>query len=533
MIRKILIFLIFILSIQVSVAASLTLDQQRREFISAETMIKRGGNPLSFSRDDKLKYYPLYPYIQYQWLVKNLGETKKIKDFLRYNKDSRYAGLLRYKWQIYLAKHKNWSEYIEQFQKTSNIKLQCHYFRAKYNLGAKVEALTAAKKIWVVGKSLPNECDPIFKVLLGSKYFTKDMLWQRFDAAITKGESAVAKYVKGLMSKKDQKVAQLWLKVRSNPWLIYDKTKLNNTSAQAGLIFAHGIERLAKKSLSKAIMLWDDRKSEFSINEATVQRIEQRLAMSLAYNRDDNAYSRLSKLSKPDEKTKEWRIRTALRAQNWPNVEESIAALSKESKKKEKWRYWLARASEKIDKQKAANFIYSRLATERSFYGYLSAEKLNKDYQLSNNPIQVAPEMFKRFKNKKEFLVVSELIKVDKKLEAERQWWYVIPKLDKKQILLAAKYAEELKWKKVAIFTLAKAKYWDDVAVRFPLAYTSQVQHNAKKQQLNPAIIFGLIRRESAFNKNAFSPVGARGLMQIMPKTCSESACFSYDGQLE
>jgi len=524
MIKKILFLLVFIMPIQVSVASKLSLEEQRKAFLSAEKSIRKGGSPISFSRDDVLKYYPLYPYIQYQWLKKNLADSKEIKNFLRYYKDSRYAGLLKYKWQIYLAKQKNWPEFIEQYQKTKNTKLQCHYYRAKYNMGAKSEALAGAKKLWVQPKSQPNECDPIFKVLLGSKYLTKEMLWQRFDAAISKKKFKVAKYVMGLMGKKDKKVAQLWLKVHSNPSLIVKQKGIDKKIAQAGLIFAHGIDRMASKNLAKAIDLWDTRKKEFTINEATVQRIEQRLAMSLAYRRDDKAYGRLSQLTKPDEVTKEWRIRTALRAQNWSGVKESIEALSKEFKKKEKWRYWLARAYENSEKPKVASFIYSNLATERSFYGYLSAEKLNKDYQLSDNPIQVMPEMFRRFKNRKDFMVVSELLAVNKEREAKRQWWYAVKKLDKKQILLAAKYAEELKWKQVAIFTLAKAKYWDDVTVRFPLAYKAQVQQNAKDQKLNPAIIFGLIRRESAFNKNAQSPVGARGLMQIMPRTGQQIA---------
>ncbi len=522
--RKILFYLIFIFVIQKAGASNLSLDKQRKAFLEAQISIDKGGSPLSFNRKDVLSGYPLYPYIQYQWLVKHLDQTKQIKRFLRYYRDTRYTGLLRYKWQIYLAKHKNWAEYIAQYQKTNNTRLQCYYYRAKYNLGTKTQALIGAKKLWVIGKSQPSECNPIFKVLLGSKYLTRDMLWQRFDSAVTKGNFSVAKYVKGLMAKKDRKVAQLWLKVHSNPTLITNKKFLKYKQAQTGLIFAHGIERLAKKNLNKAISLWDKRNKEFTINSSTRRRVAQRLAMSLAYNHDDKAYDRLTALIKPADKAKEWRVRAALKMQNWPAVAESISALSKEFKKKEKWRYWLARASENNNKPKVANFIYSNLAEERSFYGYLSAEKLNKEYQLSNNPIQVAPEMFTRFKHKKPFLVVAELIAINKPKEAERQWWFAIRKLDKKQILMAAKYAEELNWKQVAIFTLAKAKYWDDVAVRFPLAYKTQVQKNAKQQDLNPALIFGLIRRESAFNRNAYSPVGARGLMQIMPKTGKQIA---------
>ncbi len=524
MMRKIFLIFLFFLPLQLMANIGTSIEQQRKTFLQWEKKIKKGESPLTFSRQDSLFDYPLYPYLQYQWLKKNLNNNKQVKDFLKYYKDTRYAGLLKYQWQLYLAKNKNWPEFIEQYKKSRNTKLQCHFYWAKYQSGAKADALIAAKKLWVVGKSQPKECDPLFKKLLASKYLTADMLWQRMDAAMIKGKLAVARYVSKLMSKKDQRIAKRWLQVHANPQLIVKTSFLDKKQPQSGLIFAHGIDRLARKNLAKAIKIWDARKQDFKINEATLARIDQRLAMSLAYRRNDQAYSRLSQLTRPDETAKEWRVRTALRAQNWSGVKESIAALNKEDKEKEKWRYWLARASENTEKPKVASFIYSRLAEERSYYGYLSAEKLNKQYQLADKPIEVLPARLKRFKNKKDFRVVAELIAVGKKREAVRQWWYAVSKLSKKEILLAAKYAQELDWKQVAIFTLAKAKYWDDVAVRFPMAYKAQVQQNAEKQQLNPAIIFGLIRRESAFNKNARSPVGARGLMQIMPKTGQQIA---------
>ncbi len=524
MIRNIIFALIFVLPMSVAVASKMSLEEQRDTFLLAEKLIQEGKNNQFLSKLNELKGYPLYPYLQYQWLKKNLDQGHKVKKFLKDYNDTRYGGLLKYKWQIYLAKHKQWSEFVRQYGKTNNTKLQCYYFQAKYNTGARKDALIGSKKLWIVGKSQPSECDPIFKVLKKSRYFTREMLWQRFKAAVTHGSIKVAKYVKSLMNKKDQEVAKLWLKVHANPVLIIKQSVLKKKQAQSGLIFAHGVDRLASKNLAKAISIWDTRKHDFTINTATIQRIEQRLAMSLAYRRDKMAYSRLSQLTRPDEATKEWRVRMALREQNWWHVEQSITKLSKETKEKEKWKYWQARASEMTKRPKVASFIYAQLAKERSYFGYLSAEKLNKSYQLSDQPIQVPSEMYRRLKNKADFRVVAELIAIDERREAERQWWYAIKKLDKKTILAAAKYAQELDWKQIAIFTIAKAKYWDDVTLRFPMAYKEQVQNNAKSQQLNPAIIYGLIRRESAFNKNAQSPVGARGLMQIMPKTGKQIA---------
>ena len=60
--------------------------------------------------------------------------------------------------------------------------------------------------------------------------------------------------------------------------------------------------------------------------------------------------------------------------------------------------------------------------------------------------------------------------------------------------------------------------------MRFPICYSDGVHENSAKQELNPAIVFGLIRRESAFNEKARSPTGARGLMQIMPQTGKQIA---------
>lgn len=58
----------------------------------------------------------------------------------------------------------------------------------------------------------------------------------------------------------------------------------------------------------------------------------------------------------------------------------------------------------------------------------------------------------------------------------------------------------------------------------FPLGYVAQITVLAKKYNLEPALIFALIREESHFDPQAISSAGAIGLMQLMPFTAKDVA---------
>jgi soluble lytic murein transglycosylase-like protein len=53
-------------------------------------------------------------------------------------------------------------------------------------------------------------------------------------------------------------------------------------------------------------------------------------------------------------------------------------------------------------------------------------------------------------------------------------------------------------------------------------AYDDIIQEAAEKYNLNPAMIRAVMQAESAFNAMAVSPVGALGLMQLMPAVAKE-----------
>jgi soluble lytic murein transglycosylase len=64
----------------------------------------------------------------------------------------------------------------------------------------------------------------------------------------------------------------------------------------------------------------------------------------------------------------------------------------------------------------------------------------------------------------------------------------------------------------------------DDMELLFPLPYKELTEKYAAENGIAPALMFGLIRTESAFENTAVSRAGAAGLTQIMPETAKEMA---------
>ena len=120
------------------------------------------------------------------------------------------------------------------------------------------------------------------------------------------------------------------------------------------------------------------------------------------------------------------------------------------------------------------------------------------------------------WKNAFEFYYIGRYI------EARREWRYWLSQLNYREKLVAAKLANENGWFDRAIFTLAQVGYLDDVELRFPKAFDKKINKHAQQQEINPAWAFAIARRESSFMTDARSPVGAKGLMQLMPNTAKQ-----------
>ncbi|PKM10207.1 MAG: lytic murein transglycosylase [Gammaproteobacteria bacterium HGW-Gammaproteobacteria-3] len=497
----------------------MSLLEQRQAFERMETLLA-AKQPVTFPEQARaLESYPLYPVLRYQWLRKNLQRGAEIEAFLSDYSYSRHADLLRKEWLQFLFGQQQWQGFIQNYSQSNNSDMMCRYNWALYNTGHRQEALTAAKELWTVGNSQPESCNPLFSRLMDSEYFSQDMIWQRFAKALKRNKDSLAGYIKRLLPGKDQKIADFWLEVHKKPALVADERQWQQPYRQLGLIFAHGIDRLAGSDIDQALAIWDERKHNFKISPQTNDDIERRLGLALVFRKNAAAYSRLSRVQNADANVREWRVRAALLEGDWQHIEQALAGLDENEKQQARWRYWQARMLAETGRKLQSDEAFAHLATNRSLFGFMASARVNKSLQLNDRPIEVTQADMEQFKRLPGIEMVSEFNALGRINDARRQWWFLLGQFDNGQILKAAKLAQQWGWTQTAIFTVAKAEHWDDLGLRFPVDYEETVRHNARRQELDPAIVFGLIRRESVFDQSARSPAGARGLMQIMPQT--------------
>ena len=105
-----------------------------------------------------LKEYPLYPYLEYYDLQRNLNRLKH-SAVARFQKDwpeGPLADRLYRNWMRAIAKRGDWKRYLKYYQPTSDTKRRCYYLRALYRTGQKEQAMAGVQSLWLTPRSQPK-----------------------------------------------------------------------------------------------------------------------------------------------------------------------------------------------------------------------------------------------------------------------------------------------------------------------------------------------------------------------------------------
>jgi outer membrane protein assembly factor BamD (BamD/ComL family) len=190
--------------------------------------------------------------------------------------------------------------------------------------------------------------------------------------------------------------------------------------------------------------------------------------------------------------------------------------------------FWMAKISERTKNYTQAREYYKKLMRQYpdDYYAYQAFLNLNKFRYFDILPLREKKILFPYQNSEYEFIIelanvkdyglINQLCKEDSFIQS----WLAYLQGDFSRSAVLARDAmdklphkpnsSDLRWRLV-----------------YPMHYYEEIQKEAAKWGNNPTLILSIIREESYFNPKAKSPVGARGLMQLMPATAKEAGTIA------
>jgi soluble lytic murein transglycosylase len=525
--RPLYVLLLLVLT-AVDTGLAARLDDQRSTFLRAEQALARGSSKEFEQLSKGLRDYPLYPYLEYQALSKRLerASTSEVGRFLETYEATPLADQLRASWLDQLADQRRWSDYLKFYDGSRSTSQRCNHLHALIVSGKADLAMPQVDEIWLHGRSQPSDCDPVFDAWSKAGHRTPDLVWRRIEKAMEAGEWRLANYLGRYLSNTDQAWVKRWILLHRNPERAAQTEQFHTTHPYREAMLSHAVRRLARWDGTQALTLWQEIKPHYPFSRAQILDTEHYIVRNLVRTPGAAAYAfiRSVEVGQDDLKVHEARIRAALLREDWPQVMRWIAALPREERDKEHWTYWLARALEGTGDATAAKALYAKVAGERSYYGFLAADRIGIEYHLYHAETPASEQLVEQIANMDSVKRAHELFALKRWIEGRREWRTATSGMDAEQLKAAAKLAEQRGWHDQAIFTLARTGYWDDLELRFPLEHAKLVEENARRHGIDNAWVFAVMRQESAFMDDAQSHAGAMGLMQLMPATARSVA---------
>ncbi len=495
--------------------------QEHQQYLHAEKLLNKGKISAYYKAIKPLNKHPLLPYLHAKKIKKQFHKTpiEQLDRFLFKYEGQPSARLLQRSWIWHLAKNKKWRLFLEYYDGSENLSLRCHRVTALESTNQHFDALLEGQELWLLGVSLPKACDRVFANWSRYGYLSDDLVWQRLLKAQEKRKYKLVRYLKKKLPSKLRKSARLVQSLWRRPHDIFEDDQLLNLEPRARIIL-----------LKKALKYHPEHLFELSESPLLKDLNEQQVALLTR-----TAVTHGAKISGPQsfpwyEQAKQNQLLTleleeaflqgAVTSQNWPLYSHLYKIASSGIKEQAKWHYWQARGLESMGSDHSkSEFFYNLASSERDFYGFMASQKLGVSASMNHDPTHVPASILQRTRMTPSVKRAMAFLEIGRISYARREWQYAFDQFNEDSRQALAVIAGRLDWSDRPIFTLAKQESWHDLQLRFPLAHEKLFEKAARRTHLSQNWIYGVARQESAFMYDARSPVGATGLMQLMPST--------------
>ena len=508
------------------------LSAQRTQYDQAKAALARGDTARFESLKSGLTGYPLYPYLALESLRARLDHAphSEIEQFLTRHGDLPASRSIKNAWFKRLLAEQDWTRLRKHMDPDSlSAELECPLVMQMWREGKTELARQRAAELWTVGQSQPNACNPLFERWRAEGGLTADVAWERIRLALLHRQDALAKYLTRYMPGQTA-LAERFVATATNPTLLNQFSQYQVSAAQpvAKLtdIVTVALRRMGRDDPNAALALWPHYQ-HLPFSEEARLALTRDIGVRLARRHQAEAlpFMAANDPQMQDDTITEWRGRLALRTGQWHNALELTRNMPEHMQQQSRWQYWQLRSRQMMDT--AAGELtdeYAELARQRDFYGFLAAERSRRPYATNHQPVSVDARAAARVSDTGGIIRAREFFARGEYLDARREWYHAEQLFSREELIAQAALARQMDWYFPAIRGISKAQHWDDLEIRFPLAYREPIVRQANLRQLNSTWVYAITRQESGFMTDARSHAGAMGLMQLMPATAKETA---------
>ena len=510
-----------------SVARADTLDQQRSRY----AQIKQAWDNRQMDVVDQLmptlRDYPLYPYLEYRQLTSDLMNTPAlaVTNFVQANPTLPPARTLRNRFVNELARREDWRGLLAfSPEKPGTVEAQCNYYYAQYAVGDTQGAWDGAKTLWLTGQNRPNACDKLFGAWRASG--TQDPLayLERIRLAMKAGNTGLVKALASQMPSQYQTIAAAITDLATNPNNVLTFARSTGATDFTRQLAAVAFSSVARQDVENARLMIPTLVQAQQLNDDQTQELRDIVAWRLMGNdvTDEQARWRDDAIMRSQSTSLiERRVRMALGTGDRAGFNTWLARLPMEAKDKDEWRYWQADLLMERGRDDEARSILLALMQQRGFYPMVAAQRLGEPYPLR---VEKAPgTISSTLTGGAEMARVRELMYWNQDNTARSEWANLVSSRSQTEQAQLARYAFDQRWWDLSVQATIAGKLWDNLQERFPLAYNDLFVRYTTGKDVPQSYAMAIARQESAWNPKVKSPVGASGLMQIMPGTATHT----------
>lgn len=493
---------------------------------------------LSRLSQDMQRGHELALYVDFWWLSAQLNiqgtrgasepDTAAIREFLARHPGTFAAERLRLEWLKYLGRNNLWGLFDLEWPnvRQPDQEATCYGMQSRLRRGDNT-ALDEALPLWRNVLDLSESCRPLLSALVGAGRFRADDMWLRIRRAVEAKRGGSARYAASWLLDSEAVDARTLDQIIDNPARYLDRLSPNFSTSRHGRELAMAATaRLARVDVRSAVRHWESIDHRFSNDERAYVAGQLGWQLALAHDPTAVRWFKAASGAPMTEEQRAWRVRAGLRAGDWRFVRTAIEAMPPEEQRQTDWTYWMARALRATGRKEDAIAMFERICDQPDFYGNLASDELKRPIPVPKRTVVTAEEInaaaadpavrraLSLFR-----LVPDASYTAELRQDGIREWNWAMQGRDDRFLLAAAEVARREGLFDRAINAANRTVAQHDYSLRFLSPYAERVTPQAQQRALDPAWVYGLMRQESRFVTRAMSPVGAQGLMQVMPAT--------------